>query len=36
MKGDLEGAIKDCDAAIRIRPHFSSAYLVRGIARFEK
>jgi tetratricopeptide (TPR) repeat protein len=36
MKGDLEGAIKDCDAAIRLRPHFSSAYLVRGIAKFEK
>jgi len=36
MKSDLDGAIKDCDAAIRIRPHFASAYLMRGIAKFEK
>ena len=36
MKNDLDGAIKDCDEAIKIRPHYASAYLMRGIAKFEK
>jgi len=36
MKNDLDGAIVDCNEAIKIRPHFASAYLMRGIAKFEK
>jgi serine/threonine protein kinase len=35
-KGDLDGAIADYDAAIRLDPKFTLAYYNRGIARADK
>jgi tetratricopeptide (TPR) repeat protein len=31
---DFNGAIKDCDIAIKINPHFTEAYLQRGSMKF--
>jgi tetratricopeptide (TPR) repeat protein len=35
VEGDVEEAIRDLNQVIIIRPHFGSAYLNRGLARFE-
>lgn len=35
-KGDHDGAIRDCDQAIRLDPGYGQAYLFRGHANFNK
>ena len=34
--GDLGGAVKDCNEALRIDPQFCGAYITRGNARYHQ